>query len=173
MSTPRCDLLRQQFDLVWQLFEYHAERLRPGDFRWEPTAHCWTVRQDPSGVWRPDFAETEPDPVPVPTIGWVSWHIGWWWTTALDHARGRVPRERTEIVWPGEEAAADWLRALRDDWLDVLGTLTDAELDATAPFPWQHDPDRTVADMLAWVNAELMKNVAEIGQLRLLRVASA
>jgi hypothetical protein len=28
-----------------------------------------------------------------------------------------------------------------------------------------------VAHMLAWVNAELMKNVTEIGQLRLLRAA--
>jgi hypothetical protein len=27
--------------------------------------------------------------------------------------------------------------------------------------------------MVAWVNAELMKNVSEIGQLRLLRAASA
>ena len=35
------------------------------------------------------------------------------------------------------------------------------------------DREYTVAHMLAWVNAELMKNVAEIGQLRLLRAASA
>ncbi|MEU9759477.1 hypothetical protein [Streptomyces sp. NPDC047985] len=42
---------------------------------------------------------------------------------------------------------------------------------ATAPFPWQNDPRHTVAHMVAWVNAELMKNAAEIGQLRLQRVA--
>jgi hypothetical protein len=28
-------------------------------------------------VWQFDWAETEPDPVPVPTIGWLTWHIMW------------------------------------------------------------------------------------------------
>ncbi len=32
-------------------------------------------------------------------------------------------------------------------------------------------PRRTVGHLLAWANAELMKNVAEIGQLRLQRAA--
>ncbi|MFF7652176.1 DinB family protein [Streptomyces sp. NPDC007983] len=173
MSASRCDLLRWQFDLTWSLFDYHLERLEPGDFLWEPTAHCWTMRQAADGTWVPDWADTEPDPVPVPTIGWVSWHIGWWWSVTIDHARGRVPRERTEIVWPGGgKAAIEWLRGLRDDWLAVLDGLGDAELDATAPFPWHHDPRHTVAHMVAWVNAELMKNATEIGQLRLLRAAS-
>ncbi|PJE94290.1 damage-inducible protein DinB [Streptomyces carminius] len=174
MESSRRDLLRRQFDLTWALLEYHLERLVEEDFRWEPAAHCWTVRRDPGGRWVPDWAETEPDPVPVPTIAWLSWHIGWWWGTAADHAAGRTPRERTEVVWPGSgRAAVEWLRGLRAEWLVVLDRLTDAELDATAPFPWQGDPARTVADTAAWVNAELMKNAAEIGQLRLLRAASA
>ena len=47
--------------------------------------------------------------------------------------------------------------------------LTEAHLDAIAPFPWPSRPDRTrVANMVAWVDAELMKNVAEIGQQRIL-----
>ncbi|MFI7704153.1 hypothetical protein [Nonomuraea sp. NPDC049480] len=48
-----------------------------------------------------------------------------------------------------------------------------ADLDAAAPFPWPKDSEHTVAHMIAWVNSELMKNAAEIGQLRLLRAASA
>ena len=40
----------------------------------------------PPGVWRPDWAEAEPDPIPVPTIGWLTWHIDWWWSVAIDHA---------------------------------------------------------------------------------------
>lgn len=166
-------LLRFQFDLTWSLFEYHLERLEPDDFLWEPTPHCWTVRRSPEGAWVPDWAETEPDPVPVPTIAWVTWHIGWWWSVTTDHARGRLPRARTDVVWPGEgPATVDWLRSLRDEWLTVLDGLTDAELSTPAPFPWPDDPARTKAHMVAWVNAELMKNVAEIGQLRLLRVVS-
>lgn len=147
--------------------------MEPGDFLWEPAAHCWTVRRAADGSWVPDWAETEPDPVPVPTIGWLSWHIGWWWSVTLDHAEGREPRERTEVGWPGDgKAAIEWLRALRTQWTAVLDRLTEEDLDGIAPFPWDRDPEHTVAHMVAWVNAELMKNATEIGQLRLLRAAS-
>ncbi|GLU48373.1 DinB family protein [Nocardiopsis ansamitocini] len=174
MSVSRRDLLRWQFELNWSLFAFHLDRLEPQDFLWEPAPHFWTVRQGPEGGWVPDWDETEPDPIPVPTIGWISWHIGWWWSVTIDHAQGRTPRERVEIAWPGPgEPAVEWLRDLRAEWLRVLDRLTDADLDTAAPFPWQDDSDMTVAHMLAWVNAELMKNAAEIGQLRLLRAAGA
>ena len=173
MSLSRSELLRWQFEFTWSLFEYHLERLEPGDSRWEPAPRCWTVRPDSSGGWVPDWAEPEPDPVPVPTVGWVSWHIGWWWGVTLDHAQGRTPRERTEVGWPGEESVVEWLRALRTEWLTVLDGLTDRKLEEAAPFPWPADSGYTVAHMVAWVNSELMKNAAEIGQLRLLRTASS
>ncbi|MER7416084.1 DinB family protein [Micromonospora peucetia] len=167
-------LLRWQFDLTWSLFEYHLERLDAADFLWEPAANCWTVRRDPDSGWTPDWADTEPDPIPVPTIGWLSWHIGWWWTVASDHLGGRPPRQHTDIGWPGAgEPTVAWLRGLRVEWLGQLDRLTDADLDRTAPFPWQDDDEHTVAHMLGWVNAELMKNAAEIGQLRLLRVVAS
>ncbi len=172
-SRSTLDLLRWQFDLTWALFEYHLERLEPHDFLWEPAADCWTLRRADDGTWMPDWAETEPDPVPVPTIGWLSWHIGWWWSVAADHAHGRTPRERTDIAWPGEgKPTIDWLRVLREDWLVAMDRFTDADLEATAPFPWASDPGHTVTHMVAWVNAELMKNAAEIGQLRLQRTIS-
>ncbi len=172
MSSPRLDVLRWQFDLTWSLFELHLGQLQPGDFLWEPAPLCWSVRRGDDGEWVSDFDESEPDPAPVPTIGWLTWHLGWWWSVTIDHARGRTPRERTEIRWPGDGASAiAWLRGLRDEWTALLDTLGDADLDAPAPFPWPDDPDKTVAHMIAWVDAELMKNVAEIGQLRLLRAA--
>ncbi|HJT04785.1 MAG TPA: DinB family protein [Pseudonocardiaceae bacterium] len=65
------------------------------------------------------------------------------------------------------------MRGLRRDWLAVLDRLTDADFDAIAPYPWQNNPERTVAHMVGWVNSELMNNAAEISQLRLLRAASA
>ncbi|MCE7011845.1 DinB family protein [Kibdelosporangium philippinense] len=158
------DLLRWQFDLTWSLLELHLAELTADDFRWQPAAHTWAVRD---GV--PDWADTEPDPIPVPTIAWVTWHIGWWWSVTLDHASGRTPRDRTAIGWPGDgDPAVKWLRDLRAEWIEVLA---DIDLTAPAPFPWQDDPAMTVAHMAGWVNSELMKNVAEIGQLRLLRGA--
>lgn len=165
------DLLRWQFDLTWSLAELHLDLLAAEDFLWEPAARCWTVRQGPDGSWVPDWADTEPDPVPVPTIGWVTWHLGWWWTVTIDHAQGREPHERTAVAWPGPAATVDWLLGLHDEWLTVLDRLTDADLAAPAPFPWPADAGMTVAQMLAWANAELMKNTAELGQLRMLRAA--
>lgn len=110
--------------------------------------------------------------MPVPTIGWLSWHMGWWWSVAMDHLGGRPPRQRTDVGWPGPGGPTiTWLRGLRAEWLGQLDRLTDADLDAPASFPWQEDAGHTVGHMLAWVNAELMKNAVEIGQLRLLRVA--
>ncbi|GAA1332042.1 DinB family protein [Catellatospora bangladeshensis] len=161
-GVPDRDLLRWQFDLTWSLFEYHLERLAPEDHLWEPVGSVWTIRDG-----APDWAETEPEPVPVPTIAWVSWHVGWWWSVAIDHVLGRTPRHRAEVSWPGPDRAADWLRGLRDEWTGLLPTL---DLSAPSTFPWR---DRTVGHTVAWVNAELMKNVSEIGQLRLLRVAAS
>lgn len=172
VGTSRRELLCWQFDLAWSLTELHLAALGRDDFLWEPAARCWTVRPLPDGTWVPDWEVPEPDPVPVPTIGWISWHIGWWWSVATDHAQGRPPRDRTAFTWPGDgDVAIRWLRDLRSDWIAVLDGLTDADLDAPAAFPWGAEAGLTVAHMIGWVNAELMKNVAEIGQLRLLRVA--
>lgn len=173
MSVSRGDLLRWQFDLTWSLLELHLEQLKPEDFLWEPATRCWTVRRGVDGMWVPDWQQPEPEPAPIPTIGWVTWHIGWWWTVTIDHAQERVPQDRPEIGWPGDgRATIEWLRGLRMEWLTVLDRLTDADLDLIAPFPWQDNSERTVAHMVGWVNSELMKNTAEIGQLRLLRAVA-
>ncbi|WP_328392395.1 DinB family protein [Nocardia sp. NBC_00416] len=170
--SDRRDLLRWQFDLVWSLAALHFQALTDDDTHWAPAAVTWTVRRGPDGRWRPDFAETEPDPVPVPTVAWLTWHIGWWWSSAIAHAEGRTIPARTEVHWPGATAAAlTWLSALREQWLAVLDRATDPDLDAAASYPWPVEAGLTVAHLAAWVNAELMKNATEIGQLRMLRAA--
>ncbi|GIJ77210.1 DinB superfamily protein [Micromonospora phaseoli] len=165
-------LLRWQFDLTWSLFEYHLERLEPTDFCWEPAELSWTMHRGSEGAWTPDWADTEPDPVPVPTIAWLTWHLGWWWSAAIDQLHGRPVPKREDVDWPGPgEETVSWLRELRERWLTLTDALTDDDLDTTAAFPWPAESGHTVAQLLGWVNAELMKNVAEIGQLRLTRAA--
>ncbi|WP_037717632.1 MULTISPECIES: DinB family protein [Actinomycetes] len=169
MPDSSLSLLRWQFDLAWSLFEYHLERLEPGDFGWAPAARCWTMHRAEDGTWTPDWADREPDPVPAPTIGWLSWHLGWWWSGAIDQLRGREPRNP---AWPGPgEPAVAWLRGLRAEWLAALDRLTDADLASAVPVLPEDDPRQPIGHLLAWANAELMKNVAEIGQLRLQRAA--
>jgi hypothetical protein len=158
-----------QFDLAWALADLHLSALIEDDFLWEPAALCWTVRPDAAGVWRPDWADAEPDPIPVPTIGWLTWHIDWWWSTTIDHLTGASPRDRMDITWPGSgPAAVARLHGLTAQWRQLLAG---ADLTGPSSFPWGADTGRTVAHTALWVNVELTKNISEIGQLRLLRAA--
>lgn len=50
--------------------------------------------------------------------------------------------------------------------------LPGADLDRIAPFRWANRPDRTIGHLVFWVNGELMKNVAEIGQLKMARTTA-
>ncbi|MDP9868025.1 MULTISPECIES: DinB family protein [Streptosporangium] len=167
MTATRVDLLIRQLDIAWSLFEYHLKDLDDPRCLWEPAPGCWTVRPDGQDRWVADWETSEPDPAPAVSIGWLTWHIGFWWTTTLGHCFGSKAPAREEITWPGTAAAtADWLRGLKDGWRASLLRLTDADLDSTdrtAGLPWgQHE---TLVNIAGWVNVELTKNVAEIGLL--------
>ncbi|MGE2730465.1 DinB family protein [Mycolicibacterium vaccae] len=166
------EALQRQFELAWALAEVHLSVLGVDDFLWQPAPLCWTVHRGDDGVWRADFAEVEPDPVPVPTIAWLTWHIDFWWSAAIATLTGGQVRGPSEIAWAGDgPAAVARLRALATRWRGLLAELTDGDLDAPATFPWGADAGRTVADTVLWVTVELTKNIAELGQLRLLRAA--
>lgn len=162
----------RQFDLAWALTDLHLSALSDDDFLWEPTDLVWTMRMDDTGRWCPDWAETEPEPIPVPTIGWISWHIVFWWSSALDAVTGRPLRPPAEIAWPGPADAVPAIRALHAQWRAVLARLSPADLDAPCAFPWGSAAERTVADTVLWLNIELAKNGSEIGLLRVMRAAA-
>ncbi|MCF2532508.1 DinB family protein [Yinghuangia soli] len=172
MITVRGALLRGQFEVTWALFEYHLERLADADYLWPAAAVHWSIRETDAGAWVVDWADSEPDPVPVPTVAWLCWHVDWWWGTAIDGVQGRTLRARADVQ-PQRDAAAvvARLREHRTEWLRLLEDLDDARLDALSVVPWGEGSSFTVADTAAWVNVELMKNVAEIGQLCLIRRA--
>jgi hypothetical protein len=164
--------IRLQFDLVWALTELHLAALDEDDFWWEPADLCWTVRRDDTGQWQVDFADVEPDPVPVPTIAWLAWHIDFWWSAAIDTLQGRVAGGAADVTWAGSGlAAVARIRALAELWRNLLSGMTAADLARRSTFPWRVDDGRTVADTALWVAVELTKNASEIGQLRLLRAA--
>ncbi|WFE99696.1 DinB family protein [Micromonospora sp. WMMD964] len=99
----------------------------------------------------------------VPSLALLRWQFDLTWSLLEYHL---------DVAWPGVgEPTVVWLRGTRTEWSGVLDSLTEADLDSVATFPWQNDTDHTVMHTIGWVNAELMKNVAEIGQLRLMRAA--
>ncbi|ANY06059.1 DinB family protein [Pseudonocardia sp. HH130630-07] len=168
------DPVREQFDLTWSLAEYHLDRLTDDDLTWVPAPLHWTVHEGPDGLLRPDLSTdlAEPDPVPAPTVAWIAWHLLWWWGTALDELTGVPRRERDDVVCPRTaDGVGAALRALAAAWSDALDGAAGPRRDEPVGFPWPEG--RTVAALVAWAHAELMKNVAELGQLRLLRAAGA
>ncbi|MBU6532959.1 DinB family protein [Streptomyces mayonensis] len=169
MSAER-RLLQRQLGIAWALMDHHLERLGDDDLHWAPADHHWAVRRV-GDLWVPDFADVEPTPVPVPTAAWVTWHVGWWWSTALAHLTGaRVPA-REDAHWPGDAASTtDWLRSLHSEWSRALAG-ADTMDDASA-YPWPVEAGFTMGDMCAWVNVELAKNAAELGQLLMIRAAA-
>lgn len=124
-----------------------------------PTELHWTVHPGDDLRWHPDWANTEPNPIPVPTIAWLTWQMTWWWSTALD-----------DLAALGTGAAAvDEIRSLAAQWRDAVAELGEADLQRPSGFPWPADAGKTVTDLVLWVNVELTKDVSEIGQLRLRR----
>lgn len=159
--TP-IDILQWQLGLAWSLAELRLDGLTDAACLWEPAPGAWTVRAGNDGIWRADWVEPEPEPPLTTTIGWLTWHLTWWWTTVLAHAAGEPVPAREDVTWPGGAAATTAeLRGLHERWARLLDT---ADLDAPVGWPWPEP--RPFAIAAAWANQELMKNVAEIGQLR-------
>ncbi|MEV4225126.1 DinB family protein [Nonomuraea sp. NPDC049725] len=169
------DRIRWQFDLTWSLLTLHLDQLTDEDALWEPVPNCWTVRPRPDGTWTADFSMEELDPIPLPTIGWVMWHMGMWWENAYagcfgDGASADWAAVAAATTWPGDvRSAVTSLTGHHDRWRAALDALSDADLDATDRTTWFAEGGLTLGHVLAWANVELMKNAAEIGSLRLQR----
>lgn len=168
MSDDLRRCLLGQLDIPWALTSYHLEGLTTEECLWRPAKAGLHVRQDASGFWRADWPDHEGYDLGPPSIAWLTWHIGFWWSTALDHAFDDGKLAREDVSWPGSaDAARSWIGELHDRWRQEIERLTDDDLRSTERTRWpvQHRP---FADVVAWVNVELMKNAAEIGYARFL-----
>jgi hypothetical protein len=166
MSSSQLETLRWQFRLTWKLAaEVHLPALTDEACLWEPAPGSWTVRRSSDGRWHPDWADTEPDPAPPTTIGWVTWHLIWWWSGLLAALRNETPPAHGEVDWPGSaHAVVRRLESLSTEWSEVLSRLGDIDLERPLAYPWRDARPLRLA--IAWANSELMKNVAELGHLR-------
>lgn len=170
IDSTELETLRWQFRLTWRLAQYHLPALTDGACLWEPAPGSWTVKSA-DGVWHPDWAEPEPDPAPPVTIGWLTWHLIWWWSGLLRAIRNETPVARQDVTWPGSaDAVVRRLETLATEWGNALSRLDNGDLERPFTYPWPEPRPLRIA--LAWANSELMKNVAEIGYVRLLFEAS-
>jgi len=161
--TPMLDTLTWQFRMTWSLTEHFLPHLTDELCAWMPAPSAFTMRLGHGG-WTPDWSDDEIYPPPPVSIAWSTWHIQWWWTSALAAARGEPAPERDTVVWPVTVAgiSAELVR-LAEAWRVTIANLTDDDLERSVTYPWPEP--RPLRMMVAWVNSELMKNTAEIGDV--------
>lgn len=166
MDHPRA-FLDRQLDIAWRLLQLHLEDLGDAECLWRPTPGGLHVAER-DGVWRADWPETESYAMGPPSIAWLTWHIGFWWSSVLDHSFGDGALRREDITWPGTaEGVRAWLAGLHGEWVASLRSLEDDAFGSSERTRWPFT-DRPFGDVVAWLNLELMKNAAEIGYGRFL-----
>jgi hypothetical protein len=173
VNTDSLSIARWQFRMAWGLADNHyLDRLTDQTCLGLPDPDSWTVRATADGRWVADWTEPEPaDPRP-PSVGWLTWHILWWWCDALAVVRGDRPGLRADVFWPGTaKGVVTELRRLASEWDAATQNLDRQALNRPAAFPWSEE--RPLISLIAWVPVELMKNVAEIGMIVNMRDAQS
>lgn len=167
-NNDAVEYLTRQFDTAWSLAWYHLEGIGTAECHWQPVANALHVSRDPDGRWLAQWPETESYELGPPSVAWLTWHIGFWWSMVLDHSFGSATLGREDVYWPGTaDGVRDWLVRLHDDWQRRLNHISGEELRSKTIARWPIQ-DRPFGDIVAWVNLELMKNASEIGYARFL-----
>ena len=126
------------------------------------------MHQVPDGSWRADWPSHERYDIGPPSIAWLTWHLGFWWSMVLDHSFGDGTLAREHVTWPGSaDGVRNSVALLKVEWQRVLDHVTADDLRSSARTRWPFR-DRPFGDVVAWVNVELTKNAAEIGYARFL-----
>jgi hypothetical protein len=87
---------------------------------------------------------------------------------AINHSFEDSSLSQESIICPSaSDDARSWLLSLHEKWKEFLSTVSDEDLLSSAKTKWPFQ-DRPFADVIAWVNIELMKNVSELGYARFL-----
>jgi len=161
--------LLHQLDASWRLATYHFRGLTDAECLWRPGPWGLHVNQEPSGLWRPDWPDHERYDIGPPSIAWLTWHIIYWWSMALDHTFGGGELKRENIVWPGDALSAFvFISHLQEQWRGHLQSLSSEALHSVHLSRFPFEDERAFADGVAWVNMELTKNASEIGYARFL-----
>ncbi len=165
---PFRSTLIMQFDIAWQLLEYHLNNLEDEECMWRPSKkkglHVW----EKDNYWIADWPDTEDYTLGAPSIAWITWHIIFWWSMVFDSSFGEGTLSREEINWPGDmKEARKVMIKYHEDWRAILVTISEEEFIAMNRTKWPFD-NRPFYELAAWLNLELMKNASEIGTGRFL-----
>lgn len=167
------ETLTTQLATAWGLASYHLQGLTDAECHWRPAQrgmHVWPVEPQ---RWRADWPDHEAYDLGPPSIAWTTWHMIFWWSTALNRNFGDGELARQDVIWPG---SADGVRTRLDElhgaWASHLCALADADLVLGRQGAWPYS-EASLAKVFAWANIELTKNAAELGFGRFLFAVQA
>ncbi len=173
MAGEARSYLIRQFETAWKLTNLHFDGLTTDECLWRPARKGLHVHPLPDGKWRADWPDHEGYDLGPPSIAWLTWHVGFWWSMVLDHSFGEATLSREDVMWPGNaDGVRDWLSRLQRQWRGALEKVTDQDLQSAQRTRWPFR-DGPFANVIAWVNLELTKNAAEIGYARFLYAVRA
>ncbi len=126
--------LREAFDMV----RTRLQGLTDEEFFWEPVPGCWTVYLDSAtGRWTAHYAEPDPDPAPITTIGWRLVHIAQCKVMYHEYAFGPGRLTWWNIDYPHTADAAIAMLEEGQSLLEAdLFALSDGDLDEPRATNW-------------------------------------
>ncbi|MEV8448267.1 DinB family protein [Streptomyces parvus] len=158
------------------------------EYLWEPVSDCWSVRRRGDGAgaratalagagdWGRDTADfPHPFPPPFTTIAWRLSHLSEMLALRADHTHGGRTLTREDYRTPGDAAGAvAAFETASAAWREALLGADDTALDTVgySAYPNGSDAEDLFADVVWWVNQEVLHHGAEIALLRDLYRAS-
>ncbi|TWH72606.1 DinB family protein [Modestobacter roseus] len=161
-------VLLRGYDDAWERLAARVGGLTDEEYLWEPVRSAWSVRPGDTGEWLADGAVPDPDPAPVTTIAWRTWHLA---ADCLADYLSRSPAGRPlpdrGRGWHG--AAAPALVELAAAATAFRTAMTDLGEDGIwQPLgpAWGPFGEASWADLLVHATDELAHHGAEIALLR-------
>jgi hypothetical protein len=154
-------------DSVWPRVRGRLDHLSDDEYLWEPVPGCWSVRAL-GGVWQVEREVPSPEPPPVTTIAWRTWHIGSECVNAFCQLAFQTkPLDLAEGEWFPSASAA--LAAMDESWAAFSKCFHDLDDEAIGqelgpafgPFATSNR-----ADLLLHVADEVIHHGAEVALLR-------
>lgn len=160
-----------QLDMCWQLYNYHIKTLTDEEALWVFDAGGLQVREKNSN-WKADWPHAEDYKIGPASIAWTLWHIIYWWSTALNYNFGDGTLTKDDVLWPGSVSMVKVkIQELYVEWKENLNSLKEDDFTQGYHAKWPFE-NECFANTALWLNAELMKNAAEIGYGRFLYCAA-
>ena len=155
--------------------------LTDAELLWEPVPGSWSIRRHTdgpgvgatvlvgAGEWGRDGGRPHPWPPPVTTIAWRLDHVADMLAGRADHTDGSHTWTDERHRPQGEAGPAiDGLRTAAAAWRATLAAADDDALDTVgySTYPYGSDAEEPFADVVWWVNQEVIHHGAEIALLR-------